>query len=103
MSTSSVNRIELSEIGNDQANEKGEALVERDLSLIRDVNVSLNARVGTASLSVDKLFSLKEGEVVELAEAVDQPIVLELDGKPVARGHLVAVEDRFGIRITDVL
>lgn len=81
----------------------GSPLVPRDLGLVGHVTVKLSALVGTASLSIESLFALKRGEVVELAESLDDPITLLLNGKPVAKGELVAVEESFGVRITELL
>lgn len=81
----------------------GDPVVSRDLGLVGHVSVQLTAIVGNASLSIDSLFALKRGDVVELNESLDDPIVLLLNGKPVAKGELVAVEETFGVRITEVL
>ena len=80
----------------------GYPLVNNDMSLIGHVPVTLTALVGSVSISIDKLFALKKGEVLEMNESLDMPITLQLNGKSVARGELVAVEDNFGIRITEL-
>lgn len=80
----------------------GNPLVNKDMSLIGHVPVTLTALVGSVSISIDKLFALKKGEVLEMNESLDMPITLQLNGKSVARGELVAVEDNFGIRITEL-
>ena len=92
--------IELSEL--QQGKVGTEALVDRDFSLVKGVNVELEAVLGSATISVDKLFTMKVGEVIGLNETVDAPLNLVLDGKVVARGSLVAVDDCFGIKITEV-
>lgn len=81
----------------------GNPLVSRDLGLVGHVTVKLSALVGSATLSIDVLFALKRGEIVALNESVDDPITLLLNGKPVAKGELVAIEDCFGVRITELL
>ncbi len=80
----------------------GNPLVSKDMSLIGHVPVTLTALLGSVSISIDKLFALKKGEVLEMNESLDMPITLQLNGKSVARGELVAVEDNFGIRITEL-
>lgn len=92
--------IELSEL--QESNVGNDTLVERDFSLVKGVNVELEAVLGSATISVDKLFTMKVGEVIGLKETVDTAIDLVLDGKIVARGTLVAVDDCFGIKITEV-
>lgn len=77
-------------------------LVEKDWSLIGHVQVSLVARIGSVSMTVDELFKLQKGDVVSMNELLDAPVTLLLDGKPVARGELLAVDDHFGLRIAEL-
>ncbi|RZU38494.1 flagellar motor switch protein FliN [Fluviicoccus keumensis] len=81
----------------------GRPLLEKDLKLVGHVAVELVAEIGTASLSLDELFALKNGDVVTLRQRVEDPVILRLNGKQVAKGQLVAVEDNFGIQITEIL
>lgn len=78
-------------------------LVSREIDLIGHVSVSLTAEVGTAEVTIDQLFSLKAGEIVTLLQRVDEPLLLRLNGKAFARGELVAVDDNFGIKITEIM
>ena len=100
MNRTAVNPVEFAEAETNAGT--GPALVAKDMSLVGHVNVSLSALVGTVSLSIEQLFALKQGEVIGMNETFDTPITLLLNGKPVARGELVAVEDNFGIRITEL-
>ena len=95
-----VARLELDEAPKATASA---AAVARDMSLVGHVPVSLSARLGQAELSVARLLSLCVGEVLTLNESLDEPIVLFLNDKPIARGELVAVDECFGVRITEVL
>lgn len=74
----------------------------RDIDLIGHVQVSMTAQVGTVTMSVERLFALASGDVVKMNELLEAPLTLMLDGRPVARGELLAVDDHFGIRILDV-
>lgn len=78
------------------------ALVPNELAMIGHVEVSLEARLGTVTMTVDALFGLNAGDVVAMDEWLDAPLTLVLNGKPVARGELLAVDDHYGIRILDV-
>lgn len=100
--TATVDAIELEEA---TAVEGGPLtpLIKRDLNLIKHVQVELVVEIGSASLSVDELFALKAGDIVRLLEQVHEPATLCLDGKPVARGNLVAVQDNFAIQLTEIL
>lgn len=81
----------------------GPALAAGNFALVEDVKVKVEARLGGADISIAELFSLKRDSVLALDAALDAPIELRLGGKVVAVGHLVAVDDRFGLRITEVL
>lgn len=74
----------------------------RDISLIGHVQVSLTAQVGTLTMSIDKLFGLKTGDVVQMNELLEAPMTLMLNGRAVARGELLAVDDNFGVRILEL-
>lgn len=74
----------------------------QDISLIGHVQVALTAQIGTVTMSVERLFGLKPGDVVGLSEALDAPVTLLLNGKAVARAELLAVDDHYGIRILEL-
>lgn len=96
-----VETIELEETGYELT--VGEPLVKRNLALLGHVNVRLEVFVGGAQIDVEKLFSLRKGDSLTLDTELDAPVTLQLDGKPVARGHLVAVGDCFGLKIAEIL
>ena len=73
-----------------------------DMNLVGHVEVSLTARVGTVSLPIERLFSLKQGDVVGMNELLDAPLTLLLNDRPVARGELLAIDDHFGVRILEL-
>ena len=78
-------------------------LIKRSLSMLGHVNVQLRVDVGHAQMSVEELFTLSQGDVVALDAHLDAPVTLQLDGKAIAHGHLVAVGDSFGFRISEIL
>jgi flagellar motor switch protein FliN/FliY len=71
-------------------------------SALRQVRVTLTVRVGAAELSVGELVDARAGQVVRLDRAPEEPVDVLLDGQVVARGTLVAVDERFAVRITEV-
>jgi flagellar motor switch protein FliN/FliY len=77
--------------------------VQPDLSLVGHVKVRLMAVLGDVELSLAELFELKAGKVLSLDQALDEPVVLQLNGKAVATAQLVAVDDHFGVQIVQVL
>lgn len=95
-----VSNYELDEISSNTADTK--PFFANNLDLVKNVKVQLTIKLGNAELTVDELFNLKQGSVVEVQKEADQPLDIELDGKLVARGTIVAVDDNFGIKITEV-
>lgn len=73
-----------------------------DMNLVGHVEVSLAAHVGTVTMSIDRLFTLKPNDVVSMNELLDEPLTLTLNGRVVARAELVAVDDHFGVRILEL-
>jgi len=74
-----------------------------DPGLIRTVSVELEAILGAARMTVGELTALRTGEVVALAAPLNQPIALRLNGVAVALGELVSVDERFGVRLTEIV
>jgi flagellar motor switch protein FliN/FliY len=71
-------------------------------SLIDNVEVSLEAVLGTARVTVAELGALKRDSVLALDAALNEPVKLRLNGVVVATGELVAVGDSFGVRIVEL-
>lgn len=84
------------------ANATGDAVAAKDISLIGHVQVSLAAQVGTVTMSVERLFGLKAGDVVSMNELLEAPLTLLLNGRAVATAELLAVDDHFGVRILEL-
>jgi flagellar motor switch protein FliN/FliY len=81
----------------------GDPLIKRNLAMLGHVNVRLDVMLGAADINVDKLFALSKGDTVALDTDLDSPVTLQLDGKSIARGQLIAVGDCFGLKITEIL
>lgn len=77
-------------------------LGEKDIGLVGHVQVSLVAQLGAVQLTLERLFELRQGDVLAMEEALDAPVTLLLNGKAVARGELLAVDDQLGVRITEL-
>lgn len=95
----SAQQVKLQEI---EGGVLGANLYNGNLSLIQNLKVKLEIMVGGTEISVGELFSLKENSVLKLDRMTTEPLDIYLDGKPVARGKLVVVEDSFGICITEI-
>lgn len=70
--------------------------------IIENVGVELEALLGTARLTVAELSALQPGDTVPLTTALNQTVELRLGEAIVARGELVAVGEKFGVRLTEI-
>ena len=73
------------------------------LNHLLDVSVSVTAEIGRTTLSIGDILKLGPGSVVGLDRAVSEPIDLLVQGVPFARGEVVVVDDRFAIRIREIV
>ena len=73
------------------------------LDMILDVAVTLSLEVGSAKLSVRELLQLNQGSVVELDRLAGEPMDVMVNGTLVAHGEVVVVNEKFGIRLLDVV
>ena len=82
-----------------------EATPARDVNIdvILDVPVTLSLEVGRTRLPIRSLLQLNQGSVVELERASGEPLELFVNGTLVAHGEVVVVNDKFGIRLLDVV
>lgn len=74
-----------------------------DLDMIMDVPVTLAMELGRTQISIKQLLQLKQGSVVELDRLASEPLDIYLNGTLVARGEVVVVNDKFGVRLTDII
>jgi flagellar motor switch protein FliN/FliY len=77
-------------------------VLAEETSPLNLVKVSLQVCIGQVSVTVGELLAAQQHQILVLDQEVDQPIDLLLEGRVVARGHLVAVEDRFAVRILEL-
>lgn len=80
--------------------EKGERLESR---LMGDIPVQVTVELGTTELSLKEILELAEGSIIELNRLAGEPLDLKVGGQLVAQGEVVAVDDSYGLRITNVV
>lgn len=73
------------------------------IGLLMHVPLRLTAELGSAKISVAEILQLGTGSIVELDRAANHPVDLLVNGRPIARGEIVAVDERFGLRIVELL
>jgi flagellar motor switch protein FliN len=74
-----------------------------NLNIVLDVPVSLTIELGGCQLPMREVLQLTMGSVVQLDKAADAPVELSINGKLIARGEVVVIEERFGVKITEVI
>jgi flagellar motor switch protein FliN/FliY len=74
-----------------------------NLDVILDVPVALSMEVGRTQISIRNLLQLNQGSVVELDRTAGEPLDVYVNGTLVAHGEVVVVNEKFGIRLTDVI
>ncbi|HWQ92208.1 MAG TPA: flagellar motor switch protein FliN [Clostridia bacterium] len=74
-----------------------------NLSLVLDVPVNLTIELGSCQLPMREVLQLNVGSVVQIDKPADAPVELSVNGKLIARGEVVVIEERFGLKITEVI
>jgi flagellar motor switch protein FliN/FliY len=95
-----VSRAQFGDLGPNASAGGGQ---EMNLNLILDVAVTLALEVGRARMPVRDLLQLAPGAVVELDRLAGEPLDVLVNGVRIARGEVVVVNEKFGIRLTDVV
>ncbi|WP_409420479.1 flagellar motor switch protein FliN [Pseudaeromonas sp. ZJS20] len=75
----------------------------RKLDTILDIPVTITMEVGRSQISIRNLLQLNQGSVVELDRIAGEPLDVLVNGTLIAHGEVVVVNDKFGIRLTDVI
>ncbi len=74
-----------------------------NMDMLLDVNLHVIVEVGKAKMTVQDLLQLGQGSVVELEKLAGEPLDIYVNGKHVARGEAVIVNEKFGVRVTELL
>ncbi len=93
--------VELDELHETQAPISGEE--QRKLDAILDIPVTISMEVGRSHISIRNLLQLNQGSVVELDRVAGEALDVLVNGTLIAHGEVVVVNDKFGIRLTDVI
>lgn len=98
-----VQSVQLGEPGPAPVSGRTATTIQNPLELVKDMPVDVEVKLGSAKLTVEKILELKAGAVIALDRSVDEPVDVFVNGKLVARGQLVASDDAFGVRLTEIL
>ena len=81
----------------------GSEIARGDIDRVLDVPVQLTAELGRTRITIKSLLQLSQGSVVELDGLAGQPMDVFINGYLIAQGEVVVVNDKFGIRLTDII
>ena len=76
---------------------------DMDINFLLDVNLSIMVEVGRTHMLIEDLLRLEESSIVELDSMVGQPLNIRANEKLVARGEIVVINEKFAVRITDII
>lgn len=76
---------------------------QSDIDLIRDIPVQMSVELGRTRLTIQNILQLGQGSVVELDGLAGEPMDIYVNGYLIAQGEVVVVDDKYGIRITDII
>lgn len=88
---------------NELQKEKSTPTNNPDLDVILDIPVSISMEVGRTSITIRNLLQLNQGSVIELDRLAGEPLDVLVNGTLIAHGEVVVVNEKFGIRMTDVI
>ena len=88
---------------NQEEGGKADEVKEANLDLILDIPLSVTVELGRSKMLINDLLQLGQGSVVELTKLVGDPLEVLVNDKLVARGEVVVVNEKFGVRLTDIV
>lgn len=100
---SSSNRLAMEEFGSVPKHNGPVALDGPNLDVILDIPVSISMEVGSTDINIRNLLQLNQGSVIELDRLAGEPLDVLVNGTLIAHGEVVVVNEKFGIRLTDVI
>lgn len=74
-----------------------------NIDVVKGINVTLSMELGRTRLSIGELLALNQGSVIELNRMVDEHLDVLVNGTLVAHGEVVVIDDKFGLRLTDIV
>jgi flagellar motor switch protein FliN/FliY len=77
--------------------------ISPELDIILDIPVTISMEVGSTSITIRNLLQLNQGSVIELDRLAGEPLNVLVNGTLIAHGEVVVVNEKFGIRMTDVI
>ena len=74
-----------------------------NIGLLMDVTMNMTVELGRATMTIRDILGLGEGSIIELQKLAGEPVDLLVNGKLIARGEVVVIDENFGVRVTDII
>lgn len=87
----------------EELQDEGNANLSPELDVILDIPVTVSMEVGNTEITIRNLLQLNKGSVIELDRMAGEPLDVLVNGTLIAHGEVVVVNEKFGIRLTDVV
>ena len=91
------------EINFEEFNENKSSSPPRDLEFLLDIPLLISVELGRTRMLISDLLQLGQGSVVELEKLAGEPLEIYVNSRLVARGEVVVVNEKFGVRLTDIV
>jgi flagellar motor switch protein FliN len=98
-----VDEMRFDEISEDIQEKSKKDKPSLDLDFILDIPLTLTAELGRSRLLISEMLQLGQGSVIELTKLAGEPMDIYVNQRLIARGEVVIVNDKFGIRLTDIV
>jgi flagellar motor switch protein FliN/FliY len=89
--------------GSGESNSEADEKKDRNLNLILDIPLRVTVELGRTKMPVNELLNLGQGSVIELSKLAGEPMEVLVNDKLIARGEAVVVNEKFGVRLTDII
>jgi flagellar motor switch protein FliN len=103
IATTAVEQVAPAQFANFGAGTTGAAGAGNDIGMILDIPVQLTVELGRTRIPIKNILQLAQGSVVELETLAGEPMDVLVNGYLIAQGEVVVVNDKFGIRLTDIV
>jgi flagellar motor switch protein FliN/FliY len=86
-----------------EVKQDGDVKQSPNLDFILDIPLEVSVELGRTKIPISDLLQLGQGSVIELAKLTGEPLDILVNQKLVARGEVVVINDKFGVRLTDII
>ena len=87
----------------DDLKDESDKTVSRDIEFLLDIPVEITVQLGITRMLIKELLQIGQGSVVELEKIAGEPMEILANNRLIARGEVVVVNDKFGVRLTDII